>query len=250
MTDLLLAISFLTILPLYGHRIASDKEFAHSLYYYPVVGFLIGAVLMGTAHGLQGLHLGLAGDALIVVMWAVITGALHLDGLMDSADGLFSGRDRDRKLEIMKDSRVGAMGAITLLMVIMLKLCFLNYLPVEGKYWALLAAPAAGRFIMVYAVASFPYARASGGLGKAFGNEAGMIHVAAAGLIATLGIWLAGGWAGVLVLAVTIGLAMMIAAWIVGQLGGVTGDTYGALCEVSEVIFLMAAALAVSIGIG
>lgn len=205
---------------------------------------------MGTAYGLQSLHLGLAGDALIIVVWAIITGALHLDGLMDSADGLFSGRDQARKLEIMKDSRVGAMGAVTLLMVIMLKLCFLNYLPLTGKYWALFAAPAAGRFIMVYAVASFPYARASGGLGKAFGNEAGLFHMAAAGLVTTLGIWLVGGWAGVLVLVVTIGSTMMIAAWIVRQLGGMTGDTYGALCEVSEVIYLIAAVLAVAIGIG
>lgn len=248
MTSLRLAVSFLTIIPLYGNRIASDKEFARSLYFYPVVGFLIGAALTAAARGVQFLHLGLAGDALIIVLWVLFTGALHLDGLMDSADGLFSGRDRERKLEIMKDSRVGAMGAIALVMVILVKLCFLNGMSLPGKYWVLLAAPAAGRLMMVYAVAQYPYARASGGLGKAFGDEAGTRQIVGAGLLAVAGIGLAGGWTGILVLAVTVLCGMMIAAWIAGQLGGVTGDTYGALCEVSEAIFLIAAVLAASLG--
>ena len=190
MHSLLLAISFLTIAPVYGNRIANDREFANSLYYYPLVGFIIGMILFAVSRLTELLGPGIAAEAMIILAWVMVTGALHLDGLMDSADGLFSGRDRERKLEIMKDSRVGAMGAITLVVVILLKLAFLDNLLITDKAWVLLVAPAVGRFMMVYAICRYPYARSGGGLGAAFGGEAGLPKLAGAALLLLAGSWL------------------------------------------------------------
>lgn len=243
MQSLLLAISFLTIVPVYGNRKAEGKEFANSLYYYPVVGFLIGAALVGLYRLTEYLGPGIAAEALVIAFWVLLTGALHLDGLIDAADGLFSGRDKDRKLDIMKDSRVGAMGAITLVVVLLLKLAFLNSLQSADKIWVLLLAPAVGRFIMVYAVCRYPYARDSGGLGSAFGGEAGPQKMAVAALILLCGAWLAHAWIALTTLFITIVIGILAAAWIAKQLGGMTGDTFGALCESGETVFIITAVL-------
>lgn len=241
MRSLLLAISFLTIAPVYGNRIAGDKEFANSLYYYPVVGFIIGIVLAGVSRLTELLGPGIAAEALILCTWVLLTGALHLDGVMDSADGLFSGRDKERKLEIMKDSRVGAMGAITLVIILLLKLAFLDGLLPGDKIRVLFLAPAVGRFMMVYAICRYPYARNVSGLGAAFGGEAGPVKLAVAALILLAGAWLAYAWTALTALFITVGLGMVAAAWIAKQLGGMTGDTFGALCESCETIFIIAA---------
>lgn len=241
MHSLLLAISFLTIVPVYGKRIAGEKEFANSLYFYPLVGFVLGIILVGVSRLTQILEPGLASEVLVILVWIFLTGALHLDGVMDSADGLLSGRDRERKLEIMKDSRIGAMGVITLAILILLKLAFLDNLLTADKIWVLLLAPATGRFMMVYAISRYPYARKVGGLGSAFGSEVGLSKLAIAGLILLVGGWLVYAWTALAALSITIGIGALAAEWMAKQLGGMTGDTFGALCEGSETIFIMTA---------
>lgn len=242
MRSLLLAISFLTIFPVYGNRIADDREFSTSLYFYPLVGFIIGTILLLVGKGAEMLEPGLAAESLVLLAWVAVTGALHLDGLIDSADGLFSGRERERKLEIMKDSRVGAMGAVVLVMAVLLKLAFLDHLAPLDTVWVLLVAPAAGRFIMVYAICRYPYARSAGGLGAAFGGQAGWPQLGAAALVLIAGAWLAFAWTAVLTALIAVMAGMTAAAWIARQLGGVTGDVFGALCECTETVFIIAAA--------
>lgn len=242
-----LAVSFLTIIPAYGSRVAGEKEMANSLYYYPLVGFIIGGLLAALAWLGDLLQLGGGGDALVVVAWIVISGGLHLDGLMDSADGLFSGRDRERKLEIMKDSRVGAMGGIALVAVILLKFAFLTSLPHTYKLAALLIAPAAGRCFMVYAVLWFPYARAVGGLGKCFGAEVGQAKIIGATLILLVGAYMAAASFGIIMVMVTAIPVFIVARWINWALGGHTGDTYGATCELAETVLLIMFAIGASL---
>lgn len=239
MKYLRLAISFLTVFPVY-RKVASEKEMAASLYCYPLVGFLLGGLLALAAYAQMRLSLGTAGDVLIVVIWIILTGGLHLDGLMDSADGLFSGRDRERKLEIMKDSRVGAMGAIALAAVFLMKLSFLGLMPYPLKYWVLLLAPAAGRGMMLLPIAYYPYARPGPGLGRAFGSKASrlawplaMLLTGAAAFLGTGPGLLAGG------LLITALIGIVVARVISTSLGGHTGDTYGALCEFTEMVFLL-----------
>lgn len=247
MRSFLLALSFLTIIPAYGSRVAGEKEMANSLYYYPLVGFIIGGFLGALAWLSDLLRLGSGGDALIVVAWIVISGGLHLDGLMDSADGLFSGRDRERKLQILKDSRVGAMGGIALVAVILLKFAFLTSLPYEYKLWALLIAPAAGRCFMVYEVLLFPYARSGPSLGKCFGAEVGKAKIVGATLLLVIGAYMAASLMGIWTVMITAVPMVIIARWIDRALGGHTGDTYGATCELSETLFLIIVAISISV---
>jgi len=243
----LLAFSFLTIIPLYGNRVAEEKEMADSLYFYPLVGFIIGGFLALLAWFSNLLSLGWAGDALIIVSWIIITGGLHLDGLMDSADGLFSGRDRERKLEIMKDSRVGAMGGIALVSVLLLKFAFLASLPYQYKLWALLIAPAAGRCFMVYTVLLFPYARSGPGLGKCFGNNVGNMKILGATLVLLIGAFLTARITGLVLVLITAVPVTMAVLWIDRSLEGLTGDTYGAACEITETLLLMITVIGIAI---
>ncbi|PKM77992.1 MAG: adenosylcobinamide-GDP ribazoletransferase [Firmicutes bacterium HGW-Firmicutes-15] len=246
MRNFLLALSFLTIIPAYGNRLASEKEMAFSLYFYPLVGFVIGGLLAVTAYLAHILSLGLAGDVMVVVLWIIITGAMHMDGLMDSADGLFSGRDRERKLEIMRDSRIGAMGAVTMAAILLLKLSFLYQLPLEHKLLALFIAPALGRLVMVYAISFFPYARSESGLGNSFGAKKGKEKLVGAAVLLLLGSIAVGGWQVLLPLILTVGIMILIARWIAGRLGGLTGDNYGALCESTETVLLMVTVIILS----
>ena len=249
MKELILALSFLTILPIKIKKIASEMQMAKSLYYYPLVGLTIGAGLVLTAFIAEHLALGYAGDVLLVIFWIFITGALHVDGLMDTADGIFSGQSRERKLEIMRDSRIGAMGAVVLLSVIILKISFINELAPVNKYWVLLMAPALGRTIMVYVISYYPYARTGTGLGKCFGFPISKIifpftfaFMLATGYI--LGVIIGfNAFAGLGLILVTGIIAAIIAKYLASLIGGHTGDTYGAMCEISETLFIILAVI-------
>ncbi len=239
MGSLLLAISFLTIIPAYGNRVAGEKELANSLYFYPVVGFVIGGILALLAYLSNLLSLGIAGDALIIVIWVILTGGLHLDGFMDTADGIFSGKEREKKLEIMKDSRVGAMGVIALGVQLLLKFAFIASLNPMDKIWVVFLAPAVGRCLMVYSILFFPYARKGPGLGICFGENVGKIKVLGATVLLLIGSVFASGLIGILFTVISYVLAILIANWLGSILGGQTGDTYGALCEATETVFLL-----------
>lgn len=234
-----LAVSFLTIIPAYGRNDADEKDMADSLCFYPLVGFILGGLLAGTAYLASFFSTALGSDALVIAVWIILTGALHLDGLMDSGDGLFSGQDREKKLVIMKDSRVGAMGVITLAVILMLKLTFLNELDGGDKWTSLLVAPALGRGVMVYAIALFPYARSTPGLGNSFGSAKMTDKMVAATLVLLVGTYLIASYSGLITIAITALLVCFIARWIAHSLGGMTGDTYGALCETTEMLFIV-----------
>jgi len=242
--QLLLAISFLTIIPAYGKQLADDKEMAGSLAFYPLVGFIIGALLAGMAYVSHRLSLGIGGTALVIVFWIIITAGLHLDGLMDTADGLFSGRERERKLEIMRDSRVGAMGAIALAALLILKYSFLSILDYPLMIWVLIAAPAFGRSTMLLAIYCFPYARSGPGLGKSFAGHINWFHVFAAVFTLLLGAYLLADIPALLLIGLAAVPMVLIIAWIAHQLEGLTGDTYGAICEISETVFLITTVMA------
>ncbi|RYD06650.1 hypothetical protein N752_02975 [Desulforamulus aquiferis] len=164
LNSLRLAISFLTVLPFYNKEV-DNQEMGRSVSYYTLVGLLLGTISAGVCLGLRYLGLTIAADITAIVTVIILTGGLHLDGLMDTADGVLSGRSRERKLEIMKDSRVGAMGVLALVVVMMLKIAFLLEINGDLKFIALILAPTAGRWAMVFGITRYPYARPSGGLG-------------------------------------------------------------------------------------
>lgn len=234
------ALRFLTIIPIPGGPPLSSERFARSVALFPLAGALIGALLAGL-----GLASGLVWSAearpvLLVVAWGIVTAGLHLDGASDTFDAVMSWRPRQRKLEIMRDSRVGAMGVLALIAVLALKATWLH---AAGDGWlpAVWLAPVLGRWSMAYGLCWFPPARAEG-LGYAVQPHVrrGDFVVATATALA-LALALAGTYGLVACALVWLG-AHLLAMWWTRDLGGLTGDTYGALCELTEVVALAALA--------
>jgi adenosylcobinamide-GDP ribazoletransferase len=230
------ALRFLTIFPIPGLPPMSEASIAHAIPFFPLAGAIIGALLAG---------LGLAAGALwdvgvrpviLVVAWGAITAGLHLDGLSDTFDAVMSWRPRERKLEIMKDSRIGAMGALALIAVLALKVAWLG---AAGSGWlrAVWLAPVLGRWADIYGIFWFPPAR-EGGLGREFQSQVRRFHFVF-GTVATLALaLLIAGTRGLVAFALVWLATQLLAMWWTRDLGGLTGDTYGALCEIAEVVTL------------
>lgn len=262
----LLALQFLTRVPVTVKGQVTAEDMARSMAWFPFIGLLLG-LAAAAVHGLASMvFTGPVSDFLAIALVIIITGNMHTDGLMDTADGIFSGRPREGMLEIMKDSRVGAHGVVAGVLVILAKFVLLGQLPAEAKAPALILAPVLGRWAQVYGAAVFPYARTGGGtgsftdtvgrrelfwasltvvtviVGALFAFQMYILAGAAAllGSFATdssfiIGVLLDSAILAVLVFAGNAGLARYIA----GKLGGLTGDTYGALSECIEVLVLM-----------
>lgn len=239
--DLRQACGFLTLVAAPGAGDATPQRVAASLYLFPAVGLLIGA--LSVAAGVAAFHLfGTPVHAVVAVAaGAVVTGGLHLDGLADTSDAMCSWRDRARRLEIMKDSRIGAMGVIALVLVISLKIAAL--LALGGHWWVgALLAPAFGRWAAVYGITRFPAAKPDG-LGSAVQSVAPGRQLERAGVLMALmalPLVFRGPWYAVLPGAV-VAVAMIhwLAARVSTSLGGLTGDVYGALSETGEVAALL-----------
>ncbi len=241
MDKFLTALQFLTRIRLVRQDTVAPETFGASVKYFPLVGAVIG-VILAAACRLADPYLPLHTlAAALIVLEIFLTGGLHCDGLMDSADGLLSGRSRERMLEIMKDSRVGAHGVIAFVVLILAKWSLLlDLLPANpvasAPPAALFAMPVLGRLAMVIAITSYPYARPEG-IGKAFAAYAGRsaLYVAAATaalLVAPLGP------AALAALAAAVLFAAAFGRYATRALGGLTGDTYGAVTELTEVVVL------------
>lgn len=231
------ALRFLTAVPMPGLPPMKEANIARAIAAFPLAGFLIGVLGAGAGWASGWLWGPELRAVVVVVAWMVATGGLHLDGLADSADALFSWRPRERKLEIMKDSRIGTMGALALIASVLLKVGALYSL---GPAWwvGALLAPMWGRWADVYGIYGFP-AAGEGGMGRAFHDRVRrrdfVFATVFALLIGGLVLFPGGAAVGLVVLAVT----YLLARWMVAALGGLTGDTYGALSEVGEVVALL-----------
>jgi adenosylcobinamide-GDP ribazoletransferase len=231
------ALRFLTVLPVPGLPPMDETGIVRSMVAFPLVGLLIGAG--GTMAGwLAGLLWGEPLRAIaIVITWMLLTLGLHLDGIADSCDALFSWRPRERKLEIMKDSRIGTMGALGLIAIVLLKIGALVTLAEQWWLGALLA-PMWGRWADIYGIFWFPAAR-EGGMGRTFHDQVRRSDFAVATASAlVIGLLLVLPW-GMLVALVVWPIVHVLARRMVAALGGLTGDTYGALAEVGEVATLL-----------
>ncbi len=238
MNALLCALTFLTRIPLPQGRGFTSKDFQNSSYFFAVVGLLIGLSLTGIWLVARMFFPSQITGALLVVFYLVITGGLHLDGVIDTFDGICSGQGREKALVIMKDSRVGAFGVIAVFAVLILKFSCYSLIDFNNLLFLLLA-PTAGRQVMVWALVLFPYAKEQG-LGYSFN-----IYHDFRKLILTTGVTLFLfvyflKLAGVIIF-FAVGLFSLILMKCFSRLlGGLTGDTYGALCELAEVfVFLL-----------
>lgn len=229
-----IALQFLSSLPVTLPGMPTPRQVGRSLLYYPLVGLLFGLVLWLASHWLGGVPAALHA-ALLLTLWVLLSGALHLDGLADSADAWLGGfGDRERTLQIMKDPRSGPAAVVTLVLVLLLKFCALWALIEQGAGLQLMLVPVIGRAAMLGLFLCTPYVR-PGGLGQALADHmprraAGWVLLTCAGLGLALT-----GWAMVLTAVVFVALRRVMC----NRLGGTTGDTAGALLELLELTVLL-----------
>ena len=193
-----MALSFLTVFPVRFGGAPAQRDISASRAWYPAVGLALGAALAGLEWGAGRLFSPYLTAALLVVFLIVVTRGLHLDGLMDVCDGLFGGYTRERRLEIMRDSNVGAFavaGAGGLLLLKYGALLSLLELPEREKLAALLLFPVVSRWAMVVLLSAFPYARGSG-LGSPFHQGGGGLAAMVAGILGLAAAALVGGAGG------------------------------------------------------
>ena len=248
------AIAFLTILPLGPRNAAEDFPAART--WFPLVGLLLGSVLAGTDLLLQSILTLLSSDsapldrqfppllagALLIAALALLTRALHLDGFMDTCDALLGGFERRRRLEILRDTQVGAFAVVGLTSLLLLKITSLAALPQTSRQSVLLLFPCLSRWGMLLAMELFPYIRREG-LGTAFFRKRGpwtLIGGLCLALAAAIGL---AGTTGVLLFAVASVVSWAVGYWAARALGGLTGDIYGAVNETAEASVLVLAAV-------
>jgi len=241
MQPFLIALQFLTCLPVRLRSMPEPQQIGRSLLYYPLVGLLLGALLC-----LFGIALGNAAAplnaALLLAAWVWLTGALHLDGLADSADAWVGGfGDRERTLAIMKDPRSGPVAVAVLVLLLLVKFVALWTLIEQGNLLALLAVPLLGRGAMLGLFLTTPYVR-PGGLGQALAEHMPRLEARfVLALIVLAGMLMGGsGWTA---LGIAAAVGVLVRRRLVQRLGGTTGDSAGALLELVECAVLVGLAL-------
>jgi adenosylcobinamide-GDP ribazoletransferase len=251
LTSLWLALSFLSICPTPTLTNPAPRAISNSRAYYPLVGLLLGALLLGVEWASRLVFPIPIAAALLLVTLVVMTRGLHLDGFMDICDGLFGGYTPERRLEIMKDSHVGAFAVIGVASLLILKygaLITLLAFPDPFKGGILLLFPAISRWSMVLLLGAFPYAR-SQGLGSPFHQVGHRLATATALVVVVATTALLGGIGGLAILA---GISLLVwgLGWAMSRmLGGLVGDAYGAANEAAEVATLLAAVALASYGL-
>ncbi|MGX0888956.1 adenosylcobinamide-GDP ribazoletransferase [Pseudomonas sp. ADAK2 TE3594] len=237
-----IALQFLSSLPIRLPGMPTPEELGRSLLFYPLVGLLFGVILWGLNWLLLGTPL-LLHAALLLSVWVVLSGALHLDGLADSADAWLGGYgDRERTLTIMKDPRSGPIAVVTLVLVLLLKFAALLALIEQQHSVILIIVPLISRSALLGLFLTTSYVR-PGGLGQALADHlprlAGQQVLAISAVACVVMAGLSGVWALALAAAVFVWLRQVM----VRRLGGTTGDTAGALLELLEVEVLVGLAL-------
>lgn len=239
MDSFLIALNFLTRIPVRYPVKASDAALGRSVLFYPLVGFLIGVVLSVIALMLASSP-DLVAAAVVVSVWAFLTGGLHLDGLADCADAWAGGLgNQQRSLQIMKDPAAGPIAVMVLLLLLLLKFVAVFVLIQRNELTTLMLAPLLGRCAILLLMLSTPYVSAQGLADKLLQNlpfsEARLVVVVS---LAFAGLFM--GWANVLL---ACGLLLWVRHAAITRLGGVTGDVYGAGVELMETAGLLAVVL-------
>ncbi len=241
---LLIALQFLTRLPVPDTGAVTDRQIGQSLLYYPMVGLIIGGLLVLAAWITEGGPEGVRA-ALLLVIWTLITGFLHLDGLADSADAWAGGLgDREKTLAIMKDPSAGPAGVTVVLLVLLAKFAALEALLNQASYVALILVPMLSRAMIPLLLLTTDYVRKNG-LGSALATH----HPKRASLwvifsCAIFTIFMAGSSGLWLLITLTM-LFLSLRRMMIQRIQGVTGDTLGATVELSEAVGLMMLAVVV-----
>jgi adenosylcobinamide-GDP ribazoletransferase len=240
MTSLFAALSFLTVLPLPARWLGSEEDLGRSLIWFPLVGALIGMFAAIIDLGLGMILPPTVVSVITVLILLAASGGLHMDGLADSADGFFSSRSRERMLEIMRDSRSGPMGVMAICALLLLKVTTLAAVPAPLRMTTIVLMPLAGRTALTVSLTVLPYARSTGGLAEVF-RPSLRVGLITAVLLTGAG-WLLQGYPGLLAAGAALSGTLVLAAYSKRKIGGFTGDTLGATCELIELAPALVAA--------
>ena len=236
MRDLRLAFGFLTVFPLAP---GGEAQMGPARTYFPLVGLVLGGMLAGLDFAArQALPPQVVG-ALLVAAMLVLTRAIHMEGFLDACDGLFGGYSPSRRLEILRDTHAGAFAVVGGASLLLLKWALLAGVPAEPRAGVLAVFPCLSRLGMLSTMAAFAYVREEG-MGAAFQLGSNWRQIAFGLAVAAAAAGLLLGAAGLVLLVAAVVVSLGLGRWITGMLGGMTGDTYGAVNEVAEVAVLLA----------
>jgi cobalamin 5'-phosphate synthase/cobalamin synthase len=235
----LLALQFLTIIPIRVSVQITPRLMARAMAWFPIIGLMLGAVLALVDLGLRMILPPSVGAAALLAVWVALTGALHLDGFLDCCDGLLVAKSPEKRLEVLRDTRVGAFAVVGAICLLLLKFVALLELGPDWRTAALLVAPVLSRTAMVYAAWAYPYARPGPGLGQLFRERLTWRETLIAAVIAVIAAGLTLGWIGLGTGLVTWLMTVTIAWWVRRRIPGLTGDVYGAINELVELGLLL-----------
>ncbi len=241
-------MQFLTIIKIPWRREVEPEETGRSTGYFPVIGLIIGLILVGLNWLFSLILPSAVANVLLVVSLVILSGALHLDGLADTCDGIAGRKTVEARWRVMHDSRVAGFSIVGVALLLLVKYVSLSSIPEPLMLTTLILMPVMSRWAMVYAIFTYPYARPSG-LGKVFKQGTSWPRFTMATIITV---------AVAVILAQLIGLALMFFIWVItlaiaayfkSKFSGLTGDNYGAVNEVAEVGVLILINVLVRVGL-
>ncbi len=245
---LVLLFQFLTTIPIPIRINASEKDYGKGLVFAPVVGVFIGGVLCGVYYGCSFLFEGTVAIVITIITYILLTGGIHIDGLGDTFDGVFSHRPKERILEIMRDSRIGTYGVLSICCLLLLNISMLSSLPKENILKVLLLMPVAGRIGSLVGAGASVYARIGEGLGKSFIEYCGIVEIAIGSIFYAGIFYLAMGLEGLALCLIPFVTAFLLVKALGRRIGGATGDILGAVCELNQSLFLITVCILIKFG--
>lgn len=237
MTPFLLAVQFLTIIPL-KIRNVGDKQLAWSMVYFPVAGLLLGMVLAGINYGLGMLGMNpLSSVMILVVSLIALTGGIHLDGLADTLDAFLSRKNKEEMLAIMRDSHAGVMGVLGIVSAVLLKIALLFSFRNSLLPLALILSCLVSRWALAYSIFLFPYARKEGKAGVYFSGMTPKIFTLCT-IITLACLLIFSGLSGLIIIIICAAGIYLFGRFSCRKIGGLTGDVLGAINEIAEILVL------------
>lgn len=237
MPGLINAVQFLTILPIKNMAGADTKKLGASSLYFPVVGALLGLFLAALDKFLYPVLPAFLVNVILIFALIIVTGGMHIDGLADSCDALFCGREKEGILSIMREVHLGTFGILGIVGIVLFKLALLFSIPQELRQISLILMALLSRYSMSAAVILFPYARDEGKAKAFFENKAIKDFFFPTLITLTISVLIFKMY-GLAVFSLVLGYTFLLGCWLKRKIGGMTGDTLGALSETSEALVL------------
>ncbi len=235
----LLLLQFMTTIPIPFNLDVNEEDFGKGLALAPLVGLLIGGFVAVAGYMFNIVFSPAISAVLVVITYILLTGGIHLDGLGDTFDGIFSNRPKEKILEIMRDSRVGTYAVLVIVCILGLNAVLIYSIISVHMYFALVLMPVAGRIGSVTGAAVSRYARSGPGLGKSFIDYCGFKELIIAAILSIITFFAFKGFVGIFLCLFIFLSAVLLVKFLGRKIGGATGDVLGAVCELNQTIFLI-----------